>query len=161
MLTIQVHDEKVARQLEEISARENRPVEDVLKTMLAQYPSETLNATSKPEKDESAKRIRQKAYAKARAYWHRIGDDAKAAMSDEALDEHFGAFDAEGIPRLKSEVVASEPPVGSLAYAAKVIREMGGIRTEKALDVTQADAILNEEYANSLRKRMRGEDATE
>ena len=54
-----------------------------------------------------------------------------------------------------------EPLVGSLAYAAKIIREMGGIHTEGSLDVTKTDDILNEEFANYLLKRMSGEDAAE
>jgi hypothetical protein len=62
---------------------------------------------------------------------------------------------------LKSELKSSEPPVGSLAYAAKIIREMGGIRTSSSLDVMKADDILNEEFADYLLKRMRGEDAAE
>jgi hypothetical protein len=154
MLTIQVHDEELARQLQEIANRENRPVEDVLKTMVARYPAETPIENGKPSKSESAKRIRRKAYAKARDYWQGIGDTTKAAMSDEALDEHFGAFDEEGIPRLKSELKSTEPPVGPLAYAAKVIREIGGVRTVGTLDVTHADDILNEEFADYLLKKL-------
>jgi hypothetical protein len=82
-------------------------------------------------------------------------------LTDEELDQQFGAFDEEGIPRLKSELKSLEPPVGSLAYAAKIIREMGGIETGGSLDATQADDILNNEFADYLLKRMRGEDDSE
>jgi hypothetical protein len=161
MLTIRVQDEELARQLQEISERENRPVEEVLKTMVAHYPSDLPGNREASNASDSQRRIRHKLYAKARAYWQQVGDTTKAAMSDEALDEEFGAFDENGIPRLKSELKSSEPPVGSLAYAAKVIREMGGVDTHEVLDVTQADKILNEEFADYLLNRMKDQDAPE
>src|SRR3954453_17531766 len=111
MLTIQVHDERLARQLQEIAARENRPVEEGLKTMVALYPSEVpTNVAHKPTNSDAVKRIRRTAFAEARAYWQSVGDTAKATLSDEALDEQFDAFDQEGIPRLKSEQTSSVPP---------------------------------------------------
>jgi hypothetical protein len=158
MLTIQIHDEELARQLQQIAEREKRPVEDILKTMVARYPAAP---TERPDNSDAVKRVRRKAYAKARLYWQSVGDTEKAAMTDEELDEQFGRFDEEGIPRLKSEMKSLEPPVGSLAYAAKIIRERGGIHTEGSLDVTKADDILNEEFADYLLKRMRGEDAAD
>ena len=106
------------------------------------------------------KRVRRKAYTKARQYWQSVGDTEKAALTDEALDEQFGRFDEEGIPRLKAEMKLLEPPVGSLAYAAKIAREFN-IRTSNPVDASQADDILNEEFADYLLKRMRGEDAAE
>ncbi|MBX3085162.1 MAG: hypothetical protein KF716_26245 [Anaerolineae bacterium] len=163
MLTIQIHDEQLARQLQQIAERENRPVEDVLKTMVDQYPapSTTTDEARAARKKEAVTRVRRKAYAKARQYWDSVGDKAKVALTDEELDAQFVRFDEEGIPRLKSELTSLEPPVGSLAYAAKVIRELGGIHTSGILDVTKADDILNEEFADYLLKRMKGEDAVE
>jgi hypothetical protein len=154
MLTIEIHDEQLARQLQQIAERENRPVEEVLKTLVAQYPANA--PAEKPVRSEVWRRIRDKAYAKARAYWESVGDTEKASMTTEQLDEEFHVFDEEGIPRLKSEMTTLEPPVGSLAYAAKVIEEMGGIRTDGTLDASKADDILNEEFADYLLKRMRG-----
>jgi hypothetical protein len=81
-------------------------------------------------------------------------------LTDEELDEQFGAFDEEGIPRLKSELKSLEPPIGSLAYAAKMARE-ANIRVGNLIDATRADDILNEEFADYLLKRMRGEDVIE
>jgi hypothetical protein len=163
MLTIQIHDEELARRLEEIAQREQRPVEEVLKTLLAQYPTEASIPESEPvtERSEVWLRVRRKAYAKARQYWQSAGDSEKAALSDEELHEQFAVFDEEGIPRLKSELKTLEPPVGSLAYAAKIIREMGGINTGGTLDATRADDILNEEFADYLLKRMKRKDAAE
>jgi hypothetical protein len=158
MLTI--HDEQLAQQLQEIAEREHRPVEDVLKSMVARYSAKERPEPIPQDTTDSVTRIRHNAYAKARQYWQSIGDKSKATMTDAELNEQFGAFDEEGIPRLKSEL-SPEPPVGSLAYAAKIIRERGGVDLESAVDATKTDDILNDEFADYLLKRMRGEDATE
>lgn len=155
MFTIRVHDEQLARQLEEIAEREQRPVEEVLKTMVAQYPLNAPTEEADSRHNYAAQHIRRKAYAKARAYWVQMGDTEKASMSDARLDEEFAVFDQKGIPRLKSELASFEPPVGSLAYAAKIIREMGGVATEATLDVTKADEVLHDEFATYLNDQAR------
>ncbi len=160
MLTIQIRDEQIAQQLQQIAERENRPVEEVvINALIAQYP--TKPSTPQADKSEAVKRVRRNAYTKARQYWESVGDTAKASMTDELLDTEFAVFDEQGIPRLKSEMSSLEPPVGSLAYAAKIVRETGGIRAGQSLDATKADDILNEEFADYLFKRMWGEDASE
>ncbi|NDJ78662.1 MAG: hypothetical protein GYB65_20625 [Chloroflexi bacterium] len=161
MLTIHIEDEQLARRLRQIAERENRPVADVLRTLVEHYPGEVSAEQDNREASESVKQVRRAAYAKARRYWQAAGDTAKAALTDEALDEQFGRFDDEGIPRLKSELKSLEPPVGSLAYAAKIIREMGGIQTGGSLDATQVDEVLKNEFADYLLSRMRGEDGAE
>jgi hypothetical protein len=158
MFTIQIHDEQLAQRLRQIAERENRPVEDVLRTLVEQYPGKVSSESDRRETNEAVKRVRRNAYVKARRYWQSAGDTAKAALTDEELDEQFGVFDEEGVPRLKSELESLEPPVGSLAYAAKIIREMGGIETSGTLDASKADDILNDEFADYLLKRMSGED---
>lgn len=37
MVTIQIHDEKLAKQLQDIATKEQRPIEAVLQTLLDQY----------------------------------------------------------------------------------------------------------------------------
>ncbi len=160
MLTIQIQDEQLVQQLQQMADRERRPVEELLKTMVSRYAAEGPTESSPPSQEEKLNRIRRKAYAKARAYWQSVGDVAKAALTDEELYEQFGAFDPEGIPRLKSELPPGGPPVGSLAYAAKVIEENGGIHSGESLDATQADEILNAEFADYLLRRMNSNDAT-
>lgn len=156
MLTI--HDEELARRLREIAARERRAVEDVLRALLADY-APAHNAA--PESaDEPLKRIRQAAYDRARRYWAAAGDTEKAALTDDDLDARFGAFDADGIPRLKSELATDEPPVGTLAYAARIAREMGGIPGDQPIDPANADEILDTEFADYLLRRMTGDDAS-
>ena len=155
-----IHDEKLAKHLREIAEQENRPVEEVLKSMVALYPSTSVKDASKPDKSEAVKRVRRKAYAKARRYWQAIGDIDKASMSDEELDEKFGAFDEEGIPRLKSELQSLEPPVGSLAYAAEVA-EGSRLHSGKPDLARRTEEILDDHFADDFSKRLRGEDATE
>jgi hypothetical protein len=152
-----IHDEQLVKQLQERAEREHRPVEEMLKAWIAERPALTA---PKPEQSEAVRRVRAKAYAKARKYWESIGDIAKAALTDDELDEQFGVFDEEGIPRLKSELKSLEPPVGSLAYAAKLARE-ANIRTGASDIAARADDILSEEFGDYLLKRMRGEDGSE
>ena len=101
MLVIQ--DEQLAKQIQQIAEQESRPVEDVLWSMVGLYlklnPPEVANHAT----EDALLRIRRKAYAKARQYWQSVGAMDKAALTNEALDEQFGAFDEHGIPRLKSE----------------------------------------------------------
>lgn len=160
MLTIRIQDEQLAQRLRQIAERENRPVEEVLKTLVDQYPGEGSSEPAVSEPTDAVKRVRSTVYAKARHYWQSVGDIAKMALTDEELDEQFGRFDEEGIPRLKSELQSLEPPVGSLAYAAKIARE-ANIRTGNPVDAARADDILNEEFADYLLNRMKGENAAE
>jgi hypothetical protein len=155
-----IHDEQLAKELQKIAEREHRPVEDVLKSMVAHYPTETEARETKSEPSEAVKRVRRKAYAKARTYWESVGDTIKAALTDEELDEQFGAFDEEGIPRLKSELKSLEPPPGSLAYAAKIARN-SQLYSGKSDLAERSEEILNKEFADYLLRRMRGEDAAE
>jgi hypothetical protein len=110
------------------------------------------------EKSEAYRRVRGKAYARARAHWQSVGDHAKASLTDDQLDDQFQWFDAEGIPRLKSELSSLEPPIGSLAYAAKMARE-ADIHTANPIDPERADDILAAEFPNYLLNRMKGKDA--
>jgi hypothetical protein len=152
MLTIQIQDEALSRRLQQIAAQENRPLEAVLKTLVAQYPEDTKAVA---DRDVSVRQVRLRAYAKARAYWQSVNDAEKAALTEAQLDDQFAFFDEEGIPRLKSEADSLEPPIGSLAYAAKIIEEMGDIHVESTFDAADADEVLNREFADYLLKRMR------
>jgi hypothetical protein len=152
MFSLQIHDEQLAHQLQQIAERENRSIEAVLKTLVETY-------TVREDRAAVWRRVRGKAYIKARAYWESVGDTAKAALTDAELDEQFAFFDPDGIPRLKSEVDSLEPPVGSLAYAAKLARE-ANIRTGAIIDSGRTDEILNDEFADYLLDRMKDDDAT-
>lgn len=160
MITIQIHDEQLARQLQEIALRENRPVEAVLKSLVSQYPTAASPEAADSVERDPVRRVRSKAYAKARQYWQSVGDTDKSALSDEILDDQFGAFDEEGIPRLKSELPSPEPPIGSLAYAAQ-IAEAGHLHSGNADLARRSKDILDQHFAEDFSKRMRGEDASE
>jgi hypothetical protein len=155
-----IHDEQLAKQLQQIAEQENRPVEDVLKSMLARYPLPRPRQEPEYDSQEAVRRVRRKVYAKARRYWESVGDTEKAALTDEELDEQFGVFDEEGIPRLKSELDTLEPPPGSLAYAAMIARE-GHLRSGKPDLARRSREILEEHFAEDYLKRLRGEDAAE
>ena len=163
MLTIHIQDEQLAQRLQEIAEREGRSLEDVLRAWVAAdeagiaQPSAAPD-TSDDEPSEAVRRVRRKFYAKARRYWEAVGDAAKAALTDAELDEQFAWFDEEDIPRLKSELTSLEPPLGSAAYAAKSALE-ADIHTGNP--ITDADDVLNEEFADYLLNRMRGDDVAE
>jgi hypothetical protein len=156
-----IHNEQLAKKLQQIAERENRAVEDVLNTMVDQYPPELPESTvefDEADENEAIRRVRRKAYARARKYWSSVGDTAKAAMTDEELDKEFGAFDEEGIPRLISELPSLEPPIGSLAYAAK-IAETSQFRSGKPDLAQRIEEVLDEHFADDFVRRMKGEDA--
>ncbi len=153
-----IRDEQLSKELAQIAAREKRPVEDVLKSMLAHYPTESPPHKSVIEQSEAVKRIRRKVYAKARKYWASVGDSRKAALTDEELDEQFGVFDAEGIPRLKDEMSSQEPPPGSLAYAAMVAAR-GNFSSGRPDLARRSDEILDEDFTATKADKMSDENA--
>ncbi len=155
-----IHDEQLAKDLQKIAEREQRPVEDILKSMVAQYPPLIGENPTKTELSEAVKRVWRKAYAKARAYWESVDDTAKSALTDDELDEQFGRFDEEGIPRLKPELKTLEPPPGSLAYAAK-IAETSQLNSGKSDLARRSKEILDQFFADDILKHARGEDADE
>lgn len=164
-----IHDTSLADRLRKLAALEHRPVEVLLTDLLDRYGDgesrPAADVLSKPDREqplpsEGVRRVRRKAYAKARQYWESVGDVAKAAMTDDELDTQFGRFDEEGVPLLKSELTSLEPPVGSLAYLAQRARE-ANIHLGKSDVASNADDILNEEFAEYLLNRMKDEHGRE
>lgn len=150
MLVIQ--DKQVARQLQEIANSEKRPVEDVLKSLLAHYPASVETAV--PE--ITVQRVRRNAYAEARRYWQETGNKERLSLNDEELDEQFWLFDGDGIPRLKSEQSKVQLPEGSLhALAQEAAR--AGIQFNLMDENVDYDEILNTEFADYLWQRMYGD----
>ena len=97
--------EELAQRLNELSQREQRPVEQILESLLAKYepPTPVDIDENDPEYQAALKEIRPKLYRIARRYWQKVGDQERLALTDEQLDEQFWLIDHEGIPRLKSE----------------------------------------------------------
>ncbi len=156
MLTI--HDEQLVRRLEQIAQQENRPVEDVIKSMVEQHESAQSPSSDQPAKTEAIKQVQRKLYRIARKRWQALGDMEKAALTDEQLDEQFDVFDEQGIPRLKSEMNSVEPPPGSLAYAARIFEDSDFHSGQPDL-AERSREILKEHFADDLLKQMRDSNA--
>ncbi|MBC8099994.1 MAG: hypothetical protein H7Y11_11175 [Armatimonadetes bacterium] len=72
-----IHDETTANPLQRIADQEQRPVEAVLKALLAQYPLQAIPLTPAlhADADDVDARVRQmylRAYTKARRYWQSV-----------------------------------------------------------------------------------------
>lgn len=129
MATQLIIDSALADELKEIAQQENRSLDDILKHMLASYrreqspvapeipdfpprPAWSLTDDDIEVPDDikdvegyraAARMIAPKLYDKARAYWRKVGDQERLALTDEELDKQFWLFDMNGVPRLKSE----------------------------------------------------------
>lgn len=100
--------ETLARKLEAIAERWHQSLEEMLESVVDQYPTtdEPLPTHLTHFEDDpcylAAKRaIAPRLYARARAYCTEVGDQRRLALTDEELDEQFVRFDAEGAPLLK------------------------------------------------------------
>lgn len=145
-----IHDEQVIRQLQKLADVEKRPVEDILKTLLQGYSTESdadLSMTS--DKDVSLRQYRNKMYAEARRYWQSVGDSARLALTDTDLDEQFWLFDADGIPRLKSDQDTVEIPDNAMSRLARSVTSTT-FRSGQPDLAERADEILDDELANDL-----------
>jgi hypothetical protein len=168
-MTLEIHNADLIRKLQSIAQSENHPVEAVIESMINYYPNVTAPVVNdvhdtpvdddyNERQDPDVRYIYLRAYKEAREYWRAEGNMARANMTDMEMDEQFGAFDEDGIPRLKHEL-PSEPPVGSLAHVMKILEEMGGVDTTNHIDSDKLDDILREEFADYLIQRMnRGDD---
>jgi hypothetical protein len=92
-------------------------------------------------------------YGRARRYWARVGDAERLALTDADLDEQFWLFDADGIPRLKSEQGMIDIPENSL-YRLGEAAEAFGAAFGPGDVVERSREILNTEFADYLVKRL-------
>lgn len=120
----------------------------------------TTDTDIDPEKidDIQQAEIRQihlNAYAKAREYWRKAGDTEKANMTDDEMDIQFGAFDQDGIPRMKDELV-SDAPEGSLAHALQILNDLDDDDddSDMFIDASTLDDILRDEFGDYIYQRM-------
>lgn len=154
-----IHDEQVIRQLQKIADVEKRPVEAILKSLLQDYVTEdatkgddansdTVTSTTSA-KDDALRQYLIKMYAKARRYWQTIGDSARLALTDADLDEQFWLFDADGIPRLKSDQDTVEIPDNDMSRLAKSAMSTT-FRSGQPDLADRADEILDDELADDL-----------
>lgn len=146
-----IDNPQLLEQLQQIADQEKRSVEDVLGTMVAQYQPRPIR-DDLPDPDEWARFVHLDAYRRAREYWHEHGDLEKAAMTDDEMDEKFWLFDAEGIPRLKSEKDQVVFPEGSLHIGGKILAS-SGFRSGYTDISARSREILNNEYADYILSR--------
>jgi hypothetical protein len=150
-MSIIITDPELIEFLQEQAKTQNLTIENIIRKALLE--TDNPPAYIPNPKDEDVRDIYLKAYASARAYWQSVGDAEKASMTDDMLDVQFGAFDENGIPRLKDEL-SEEPPVGSLAYASKMAQQ-ANIHTHTPFDASKSDDILDEEFADEILKHIK------
>lgn len=143
----------LAQQLQAIAEQEQRSPEDVLRSLLAQHQPKPPAA---PDDYYSLERVMQRMYERARRYWRQTGNTERLALTDADLDEQFWVFDAEGIPRLKSEQGTVEIPENSMMRLAQ-LAEQANIQFNNPLNGQDADDILNTEFADYLLLYQRNE----
>lgn len=146
-----IEDEALTRRLQQIARQEQRPVHDVLSSMIEQYqPRQDADNEPVPV---TSRQVRLDAYRRARSYWRQIKDDERAALSDEELDEQFWLFDADGVPRLKSDQDRVEIPQNSLRGAGHALRE-ADFRSGRSDIGSRSRDILDTEFADYLLSRL-------
>jgi len=79
----------------------------------------------------------------------------RLALTDAELDEQFWLFDAEDIPRLKSDQGKVEIPEGSGVMLAQAAERFGFYSDDPLYIYENTDDILNAEFADYLLARMR------
>src|SRR5579859_8222702 len=92
----------LVRRLQALSEQEHRPVDDVLDSLLAHYPSLNAVAFTEAERARLLEEDRLRTYERARRYWRTMNDE-RQHLTDEQLREQFWLFDRDGIPRLKAD----------------------------------------------------------
>src|SRR5258708_28197046 len=112
--------EQLAERLQQISAHQQRPIENILEELVDKYEIDALYADVPADiEDKEAyvaalREVRPKIYAIARDYWRRTGNRERLSLTDKQLDEQFWIIDPDGIPRLKSEIDTINLPADPL-----------------------------------------------
>lgn len=149
---IVIEDAHLAERLESIARHEQRSVREVLTSMIRQYEAES-RPSDPPETTVSAREVRLAAYRRARDYWRQTGNEERAALSDEELDEQFWLFDAAGVPHLKEDKDEVELPASSLHRAGRALHE-AGFRSERSDISSRSRDILDAEFTDYLLSRL-------
>jgi uncharacterized protein YqjF (DUF2071 family) len=148
MAELLIRSEDIARRLLDLAGTERRSVEALLDDMLATYQVAKVPQPRSVDIETELQRLRQHIFEEARRYWQSAGDHDKAALTDAQLDDQFYVFDANGIPRLKSETNVEIAP-GSGVYHAQAA-SVAGIRTANPIDTTTQADLLKSEFADEL-----------
>jgi len=85
-------------QIKAAAQAENREPADLLRDLLARHRD--------AQPPRTAREVRQRIYAQARAYWNAHNMSDHAALTDDELDEVFDFIDGEGVPHLKQDAAS-------------------------------------------------------
>jgi hypothetical protein len=152
MATIAIHSRDADR-LQALAQQENRSVEDLISTLIDDYTAE--HEHNAPETARTG--YRTKLYAYSRAYWRKVGDSERLALSDEQLDAQFWCIDPDGIPRLISDQSQMTfPDNGLSALLEQVWQDNPTGEIEAPIDYRR---VLKDDFADYLTRRMQDDHA--
>lgn len=117
----------------------------------AQVQARLAFPPSKPAPDDeyyALENVNHRLYERARRYWHEQGDP-RADLTDVDLNDQFWFFDADGVPRLKSDPVDPTPPPGSGVALAESAERLG-YRSGKFDIAERSREILHTEFVDHL-----------
>ncbi len=157
MAELLIRDEQIARRVLEIAEREGRSVEAVVASMIDRYQAPPQ--LSEAERAARLRAVRARAYAEARRYWQEVGDAARLALTDDELDAQFWMFDAEGIPRLKSDEGQANIEPSSGARLAASANEMAFASGRPEIAANSREILANE-FADYLMTRSSDDNPT-
>jgi hypothetical protein len=154
-----VINKDLAKRLQTIAQRENRPVDSLIEELVDDYENgfdedALLEAVPPDIEDKAAgiaalKELRPKLYKKAREYWKRVGDKERLALSNRELDRQFWLIDHEGIPRLKSDQ-------GKVQLPPDPLEAFVGLFVDS--DLTDMSTTVRETIAEHYRKKNASSD---
>jgi hypothetical protein len=137
-----IHDEELVRQLQALAKQQQRPVEEVLKSLLVPVKDE--------DQETRIRQLKRKVYADARRYWEEVGDNQRLQLTDAELDEQFCCFDEHGIPRLITDHAGEqETSLTEIAYEAR----QSNIEFRPGFSARESRDVLDTHFAEDLQHR--------
>ncbi|MEO1440988.1 MAG: hypothetical protein AAFV33_11330 [Chloroflexota bacterium] len=96
-MTLSLPDD-LAREITETARQRQQSPEDLLRQVWQHYRAAADTPTTPAQ-------VRQRVYARARAYWQAHGVTDLLQLTDADLDAQFAFIDAGGVPHLKADAV--------------------------------------------------------
>ena len=93
------------------------------------------------------------AYQRAREAWQKSGENDRASLTDDQLDDQFWLFDPDGFPRLKTEQNNVELPENSLYRAGQALA-MAGFHSGQSDISARSREILETDFTDHLIERL-------
>lgn len=97
-MTLTLPDD-LAREIEAAARQRQQSPESLLRQMWQLYQSAQTTPPTTPAQ------VRQRVYARARAYWQTHGPEERLRLTDAELDVQFAFIDADGVPHLTTDGV--------------------------------------------------------